>query len=92
MKDHFLKPHNIATEDSQIDEIDANGVGEVGSPACGDVMKMWLHIDEKEDRIKELTDYFISIAGTADCKELRKKKVPFCAECIANLAVYIEES
>jgi len=53
VKEHFLKPKNIATEDSMIDEIEPNGIGEVGSPACGDVMKMWLHIDKEEDRIKK---------------------------------------
>ncbi len=52
VKEHFLHPENIAMDDSQIEEMNANGVGEVGSPACGDVMKMWLKIDEKEDRIK----------------------------------------
>jgi len=50
VKSHFLNPHNIAKEDSQIDELDPNGVGEVGSPACGDVMKMWVKIED--DRIK----------------------------------------
>lgn len=46
VKEHFLKPKNIATDDKLIEEMQPNGVGEVGSPACGDVMKMWLKIDE----------------------------------------------
>jgi len=50
VKRHFLKPSNIAREQSQIDELDANGVGEVGSPACGDVMKMWIRVED--ERIK----------------------------------------
>ena len=46
VKEHFLKPKNIATENSQVDELDPNGVGEVGSPACGDVMKMWIRVED----------------------------------------------
>ena len=39
--DYFQNPRNMG-------EIpDANAVGEVGSPVCGDVMKIWLKIDEK---------------------------------------------
>ena len=36
---HFLNPHNVG-------EIpDADGVGEVGNSKCGDIMKMFLKID-----------------------------------------------
>ena len=38
--EHFANPHNVG-------EIpDANGVGEVGNPKCGDIMRMYL-IDHK---------------------------------------------
>ncbi len=38
--DHFMSPRNMG-------EIpDANGVGLVGNPACGDVMKLFLKINE----------------------------------------------
>jgi len=37
--DHFSNPRNVG-------EIsDADGVGEVGNPTCGDIMKMYLKID-----------------------------------------------
>jgi len=39
--DYFQNPRNMG-------EIpDANAVGEVGSPVCGDVMKIWMKIDEQ---------------------------------------------
>jgi len=39
--DYFQHPRNMG-------EIpDANAVGEVGNPVCGDIMKMYLKIDEK---------------------------------------------
>lgn len=36
--DHFLNPRNMG------DLPDADAVGEVGSPVCGDVMKIWMRI------------------------------------------------
>ena len=37
--DHFANPRNVG-------EIpDANGIGEVGNPQCGDIMKMYLKIE-----------------------------------------------
>lgn len=45
VKDHFFNPRNVLTEN----EIkDADGVGEVGSPACGDVMKMWIKVKDNK--------------------------------------------
>lgn len=44
VKEHFFKPKNIAVNDDLIKEMKPNGEGEVGSPACGDVMKMWLKV------------------------------------------------
>ena len=36
--DHFLNPHNVGEIE------DPDGVGEVGNPRCGDIMKMYLKI------------------------------------------------
>ncbi|MAE42894.1 iron-sulfur cluster assembly scaffold protein [Candidatus Woesearchaeota archaeon] len=51
VKDHFLKPRNLAEDDNMVKEINPDGIGEVGSPACGDVMKMWIKIGD--GRIKK---------------------------------------
>lgn len=37
--EHFANPHNVGKLD------DANGVGEVGNAKCGDIMKMYLKIE-----------------------------------------------
>ncbi len=44
--DHFKNPRNVG-------EIpDADGIGEVGNPACGDIMKIYIKI--KENRIEDI--------------------------------------
>jgi nitrogen fixation NifU-like protein len=41
--DHFQNPRNVGEIE------DADGVGEVGNPVCGDIMKLYIKV--KEDRI-----------------------------------------
>jgi NifU-like protein involved in Fe-S cluster formation/bacterioferritin-associated ferredoxin len=50
VKDHFFRPRNLLLENPDTAVYDAEGM--VGSPACGDVMRVWLKIDRKADRIK----------------------------------------
>ena len=45
--DHFKKPRNVGVIE------DADGVGEIGNPLCGDMMSIYLKIeDEKINDIK----------------------------------------
>jgi NifU-like protein len=46
VKDHFLNPRNVGTIE------DADGVGEVGSIACGDALTFYFKLDD-DGRIKE---------------------------------------
>ena len=48
VKDHFLNPRNVGTIE------DPDGVGEVGSLACGDALTFYFKLDENE-KIKEAT-------------------------------------
>lgn len=52
VKEHFFHPKNFMSEKEE-KKYKADGVGAVGSPACGDVMKMWIRVDRKQDRIKD---------------------------------------
>ena len=38
--DHFTNPRNVG------EIADANGVGEVGNARCGDIMKLWIKVDD----------------------------------------------
>ncbi|VAV83251.1 Iron-sulfur cluster assembly scaffold protein IscU/NifU-like [hydrothermal vent metagenome] len=40
--DHFTNPRNVGEMD------DANGVGTVGNPACGDIMKLSIKVDDND--------------------------------------------
>lgn len=52
VKDHFFHPQNLLLVDPKEDEYDAHGV--VGSPACGDVMDIWIKIDHEQDKIIDM--------------------------------------
>lgn len=53
VKDHFFNPRNIFKTQHEIDQYKPDGVGMVGSPSCGDMMKMWIKVDRASDRIIE---------------------------------------
>jgi len=49
VKDHFFNPRNLLWENPRGSIYDTESV--VGSPACGDVMRIWLSIDAEKDKI-----------------------------------------
>ena len=40
--EHFMNPRNVGEIE------DANGIGVVGNPSCGDVMKIYIKVDDNE--------------------------------------------
>jgi nitrogen fixation NifU-like protein len=40
--DHFSRPRNVG------EIADANGIGQEGNPVCGDIMKMYIKVDEND--------------------------------------------
>lgn len=78
VKEHFFHPKNFLEE-----EVDTTGMylGMVGSPACGDAMKVWLRIEKDAD-------------GTERIKEFKWKTFG-CASAIAStsmLSVMVTEN
>ncbi|MFQ5965614.1 MAG: Fe-S cluster assembly scaffold protein NifU [Candidatus Scalinduaceae bacterium] len=81
--DHFMNPRNMGEIE------DANGVGTVGNPACGDVMRLYLRVkDEKILDAKFKTfGCGAAIATSSMATEMIKDKTVGEASEITNEAV-----
>ena len=81
--DHFLHPRNVGVIE------DANGVGEVGNAKCGDIMKMYLKIEDDtiEDVKFETFGCGSAIASSSMATELIKGKPVSEAMQLTNQAV-----
>ncbi|MBT8342299.1 MAG: hypothetical protein HKP58_15145 [Desulfatitalea sp.] len=79
--------------DETVKKFKKMGYGKAPEGQCG-IVYAAKYIFEKQGRIDDsrLTEkYFIKIAGTTNCKELKKKKIPFCTECLVQTARFIQE-
>ncbi|MEI6509538.1 MAG: Fe-S cluster assembly scaffold protein NifU [bacterium] len=81
--EHFLQPHNMG------DLVNADGIGEVGNPVCGDVMKLMIKVEDgKISDVKFQTfGCGAAIATSSMVTELVKGKTLDEAERISNQAV-----
>lgn len=52
VKDHFFNPRNLMSHGME-DEFNSDGMGRVGSPACGDEMVIWIKVDPKTQKITD---------------------------------------
>ena len=84
--DHFTKPRNIG----EIEEPD--GVGEVGNPVCGDMMKFTITVkDNRIEDVKYLTfGCGAAIAVSSMVTEMAKGKTLEEARQITNKQVAVE--
>ena len=71
--DHFLNPRNVGSLE------DANAVGEVGNAKCGDIMKMYLKIEDDviQDVKFETFGCGSAIASSSMATELIKGTKPW---------------
>ena len=81
--DHFLHPRNVG------EIADADGVGEVGNAKCGDIMKMYLKINDNviEDVKFETFGCGSAIASSSMATELIKGKTIDEALAVTNKQV-----
>lgn len=81
--DHFRNPRNVGVIE------DANGIGEAGNPQCGDIMKIYLKIED--DIIKDVKFETFgcgsAIASSSMATELIKGKSVSEAMKLTNKAV-----
>jgi len=49
VKEHFFHPKNFMEQDAV--ESDYNALGKVGSPACGDELRVWMSVDPETEKI-----------------------------------------
>jgi nitrogen fixation NifU-like protein len=52
IREHFFNPHNFMKPEEE-KRFKYNATGMVGSPQCGDVMRFWLWVDPKTEKIKK---------------------------------------
>jgi len=50
VKDHFFNPRNFMQDESAYADA---AMGLVGSPACGDAMKVWIRVDPETEKITD---------------------------------------
>ena len=81
--DHFLNPRNVGVIE------DADGIGEVGNAKCGDIMKIYLKIDDDviTDVKFETFGCGSAIASSSMATELIKGKPVSQAKELTNKAV-----
>lgn len=53
VRDHFFHPYKFL-KNGEEGKFKADGHGQVGSMSCGDMMKFWIKVDEKQNRIRDV--------------------------------------
>ncbi len=81
--DHFMNPRNVGEIEN------ADGIGEVGNPACGDMMRLYLKVEEGKVVEAKFRTFGCgaAIASSSMLTEMIKGKSVEEARAITNLQV-----
>ena len=79
--DHFRNPRNVGEIE------DANGIGEVGNAKCGDIMKVYLKVEDNIIKDVKFQTFGCgsAIASSSMATELIKGKEKEVAEAATNV-------
>ena len=89
----FREEYSFLTKDT-VKAFKKMGYGKAPNGECG-MLFAAKYIFEKNgqpDKAAEFEKQFREFAGTTQCKELIKKKIPFCAQCINKTATFIDQN
>jgi len=86
--DHYENPRNVGTLDAKSERV---GTGLVGAPACGDVMRLQIEVDEKTGKIIDAKFKTFgcgsAIASSSLATEMIKGRSIYDAGKITNSAI-----
>ena len=88
----FREEYGFITEET-VKTFKKMGHGKAPNGECGMLYaaKYIFNKNGQPDKAREFEKHFIEFAGTTKCKELIKKKIPFCAYCINKTAKFISK-
>jgi hypothetical protein len=89
----FRQEYSFLTEDT-VKDFKKMGHGKAPNGECGMLFaaKYIFEKNNRPDKAQEFEKHFREFAGTTKCKELIKKKIPFCAQCINRTATFIDQN
>ena len=89
----FRQEYDFITKDT-VKSFKKMGHGKAPNGECGMLFaaKYIFEHSGRPEKVQEFEQNFIDFAGTTKCKELIKKKLPFCAYCINQTAAFIDKN
>lgn len=89
----FREEYGFLTEET-VKIFKKMGHGKAPNGECGMLFaaKYIFNNNDQPEKAMEFEKHFIEFAGTTKCKELIKKKIPFCAYCINETAKFINNT
>jgi hypothetical protein len=87
----FFGLYDIDT--NTIRELKKMGVGKAPEGQCGIYFfgQELLSKSGKKEFQKDFENFFYGFAQSLSCKELRKHKIPYCAQCLKDSVAFVDE-
>lgn len=86
VKEHFFHPKNFLKDEEAYKDA---YLGMVGSPACGDAMKLWLRIEKDADGVERIKDFKWKTFG---CASAIASTSMLSVMCVENDGLPVDEA